>query len=171
LDPRWQCIATLIGHTDWIRSVSWSPDGKYFATASWDKTAKIWTLDGQCIATLTGHTDYLLSASWSTDGIYFAASSYHGVTKIWDMHLLNKITQYPFSYDEILLIKAIVDSRKSGLEYPLNQHEQQIFDQLGSDDQELHNALHNILKPLVNEYDLTIQFMKIFIHIFNKDLL
>ena len=35
---------TLTGHNNWVYSVAYSPDGQRIVTASWDKTAKVWTL-------------------------------------------------------------------------------------------------------------------------------
>jgi WD40 repeat protein len=35
---------TLIGHTDGVFSVSFSPDGNKLSSGSWNKTIKIWDL-------------------------------------------------------------------------------------------------------------------------------
>ena len=45
-----------VGHTHWVRSASFSPDGKYIVTASSDNTAKIWdAVSGKLLRNLTGH--------------------------------------------------------------------------------------------------------------------
>ena len=55
-----QPLHTLTGHTDWVRSVAYAPDGQTLATASDDTTAIIWdTTTGQPLHTLTGHTDWV----------------------------------------------------------------------------------------------------------------
>jgi len=36
------CLSTLTGHSNWVTSVSWSPDGKRLASGSYDKTVRIW---------------------------------------------------------------------------------------------------------------------------------
>ena len=33
---------TLRGHSSWVRSVAYSPDGKHIVSGSWDRTVKIW---------------------------------------------------------------------------------------------------------------------------------
>ncbi|MCR4415689.1 MAG: hypothetical protein NUV77_25025, partial [Thermoguttaceae bacterium] len=37
-----QKLVTLQGHTDWVRSASFSPDGRRIVTASGDRTAMVW---------------------------------------------------------------------------------------------------------------------------------
>ena len=37
-----ECLQTLEGHSNSVKSVSFSPDGTKIASGSWDKTIKIW---------------------------------------------------------------------------------------------------------------------------------
>ena len=52
-------IATLKGHSDYIRSLSFSPDGSQLALGSDDKTVRLWdSTTGVPIATLKDHSHY-----------------------------------------------------------------------------------------------------------------
>ncbi len=61
-----ECLKTLHGHTDWVWSVTWHPDGQILASASQDQTIKLWDIHaGKCLKTLQGHTNWVRSVTWS----------------------------------------------------------------------------------------------------------
>jgi WD40 repeat protein len=94
-----KCIKTFIGHTDWIHSAEFSPDGKYIVSYSSDKTIKLWDavcntdtsigIAGNCIKTFTGHTDWIRSAKFSPDGKYIVSCSSDKTIKLWDAADIN----------------------------------------------------------------------------------
>src|SRR5262249_24080135 len=59
----------LKGHTGYVNSVSFSPDGTRIVTGSGDLTVKLWDArTGAELLELKGHTGFVMSASFSPDG-------------------------------------------------------------------------------------------------------
>jgi hypothetical protein len=62
------CRQTLEGHSDWVNSVAFSRDSTLIASASGDKTVKIWdTATGTCRQTLEGRSHWVRSIAFSRD--------------------------------------------------------------------------------------------------------
>ena len=68
----------LEGHTDWVTSVSFLPDGKYIVSGSYDKTIRMWDAQtGKLVSdSFEGHADVATSVAFSPDGRYIVSGSY-----------------------------------------------------------------------------------------------
>ncbi|NMF67518.1 WD40 repeat domain-containing protein, partial [Brasilonema octagenarum] len=75
----------LEGHSDPVLSVVFSPDGKTIATASRDKTVKLWNLSGQELLSLKGHSGPVYSVVFSPDGKTIATASDDKTVKLWNL--------------------------------------------------------------------------------------
>ncbi len=74
------------GHQGYVYSVSFSPNGKTIATASDDKTARLWTLNGQLLQEFKGHQGYVYSVSFSPDGKTIATASDDKTARLWTLN-------------------------------------------------------------------------------------
>src|SRR6266511_552213 len=77
---------TFRGHTQAVRCVAISPDGKLLASGSDDQTIQLWDLASKTnVATLKGHTAAVNAVAFSPDGTRLASGSSDRTVKLWDV--------------------------------------------------------------------------------------
>ena len=113
------------GHNRGISDVSWSPDGKYLASASDDTTIAIWSLPEDPISItepcrkLTGHASYVYCVAFSPNGTILASGGFDDCLRLWDTRKGDvykeiaahgdPITSVDFSHDGTTLLTASFD--------------------------------------------------------------
>jgi len=79
-------IVRWSGHTDRVTSIAFSPDDMLLASASLDKTVKLWDVAaGQVLRTLSGHTGGVKKVVFSPDSKILVSVSGDNSIKLWDV--------------------------------------------------------------------------------------
>ncbi|MHC5722092.1 MAG: WD40 repeat domain-containing protein, partial [Nostoc sp.] len=79
-------LYSLRGHLDFINVVVISPDGQTLASASNDKTIKVWNRNtGELLLTLKKQKSIVLSIAITPDSQTLVSGSFDGSIKLWDL--------------------------------------------------------------------------------------
>jgi WD40 repeat protein/predicted Ser/Thr protein kinase len=75
----------LRGHEGPVWQVSFDPAGERLASASFDETARIWSVaSGEELVVLRGHGDKLTGVDFAPDGERVVTASHDGSVRVWD---------------------------------------------------------------------------------------
>lgn len=93
---QWKCLNSLTdGHSRTIRYISWSNDGRFLASVSFDGTTCIWSQKNQensnetgkdwtILVSLDGHENEIKSVAWSANDTFLATCSRDKSVWIWE---------------------------------------------------------------------------------------
>ncbi|XP_042432757.1 U4/U6 small nuclear ribonucleoprotein PRP4-like protein [Zingiber officinale] len=85
--PQVTKVSTLKGHTERLTDVTFSPtEDNLVATASADKTAKLWKSDGSLLKSFNGHLDRLGRVAFHPSGKYIGTASFDKTWRLWDVN-------------------------------------------------------------------------------------
>ncbi|WOG84806.1 hypothetical protein DCAR_0103991 [Daucus carota subsp. sativus] len=103
----------MTGHQQIVNHVYFSPDGKWIASGSFDKSVKLWNgITGNFVAAFRGHVGPVYQISWSADSRLLLSCSKDSTLKVWDIRTKKLKQDLPGHADEVFAVDWSPDGEK-----------------------------------------------------------
>ena len=107
-------VNRMTGHQALVNQVCFSPDTFYLASASFDKSIKIWNgHTGEFLCNLRGHVGPVYQIAWSSDSRLLLSGSKDSTLKCWNAKVKRLMHDLPGHADEIYCVDWSPDGEKA----------------------------------------------------------